>query len=121
MDIIDIIFLLILWGSVPVLYVIKYLKLNFNERVKAKQEFKNPSTYFVDGIKILGVLVFFSGIIMSVNLLKHTGAIIFIISWFSTGIELLNSSRKGGFLFISTAIISFILCFFVFIYPSISL
>ncbi len=113
MGIINIIFLILLWGIPTFLSVKAYLKLNKEEQAEVKRGLINPSFIFVDGFRYFGMPVFFSGIITSLAVLKHIGAFMLIIGWFSAGVEMWETSIKKSVVLISIAMLASISYYFL--------
>lgn len=86
MKLIQTLFLIVIW-VIPVFLLLKnYLKMDKEERQEIKDELKTPSILLSGGSISIGFLLFSSGIISTVKLLQHIGAVMVIISWFALSI-----------------------------------
>ena len=89
---IQILFVLIIWILPTILTITTYLKMNKDEQLRFKLEFKQPLALFGVGLLILGLLFTVSGIIVDAKWTQHIGVVMVFISWFTTSIV---SWKKG--------------------------
>lgn len=115
MGFIRILFLIAIW-FIPIIFLINiYLKMNKKEQEEFKRQLKRPSVLFGLGFPVIGMLMFLSGMILTVKLIQHFGATLVLISWFTTS---LVSWKKGKTDFIKSAalILLGVIGFAVYIY-----
>ena len=100
MDFIQILSLIAIWGFPIGMLITSYLKLNKEDREKSRNELKQTSILFSLGIPVIGLLLFFSGIVSGIKSLDHIGALILIVSCFAIAI---NGSIKKKRRFLESA------------------
>ncbi|MFC4323319.1 hypothetical protein [Litchfieldia salsa] len=105
MSIVQILFLLLLWGLPIFIFFNMYLKQDKQEQEEFIKGLKSPSFLFVDGSRVIGMGLFFSGMITSIMLIQHIGAFMLFFGWFAGGIEIWGSSVKRGIIVLSFGVI----------------
>ncbi|MBD1221901.1 Fe3+-siderophore ABC transporter permease [Virgibacillus halodenitrificans] len=95
MGFVQVLFLILIW-VLPILFLINaYLKMDRDEKQEIKNDIKNPLALFGIGFIIIGLLLFFSGVILTVKKLQHIGAIMVLISWITTSIVSWKRGKTG--------------------------
>ncbi|MEH7238094.1 Fe3+-siderophore ABC transporter permease [Bacillus sp. JJ1562] len=113
MSIVQVLFLILLWGIPIFRFINFYLKQDKEEQEELKKGIKSPSFLFVDGFRYIGLALFFSGIITSINVIQHFGAFMLFIGWFSGGIEIRNKNIKRSIILMSFGIIGAVTYYFI--------
>ena len=83
---VQILFVILIWILSTLFFINAYLKMNKEEQQQFKSEFKQPLALLVVGLLILGLLLTFTGIILDVKWIQHIGVIMVFISWFTTSV-----------------------------------
>ncbi|MGE7024519.1 Fe3+-siderophore ABC transporter permease [Solibacillus cecembensis] len=99
---IQVLFVILIWVIPIILVTNAYFKMDKEERQEFKNEFKQPLALFGVGLIIIGLLLAFSGIILTIEWIQHIGAIMVFISWLTTSIV---NWKKGKTDFIKSAVL----------------
>ena len=83
MGVLQVIFLILLWGIPIILFTTTYIKLKREEKREIINEIKRPLVLFELGF-VIGVMIFLSGSISLLKWIQHVGAITLIASGFTT-------------------------------------
>ncbi|MFC6040267.1 hypothetical protein ACFPYN_12620 [Paenisporosarcina macmurdoensis] len=103
----------ILLLGIPIFYfIIIYLKKDKEEQEELRGT-KSPSSLLDEGLRFIGFAVFFSGLITSIAILQHIGAIMIFIGWFSGGIQIWDESIKKSVLLMSFGVIGIVTYYFL--------
>jgi len=115
MKYVHVLFLMLIW-ILPIYLMTKaYLNMDRKEQQAFKSEFKNPLVRFVSGLAIIGLLLFSTGNIMTMEVLQHIGMIMIFICWFT--ISVISWRRKKiGFITSISLIMSGVIGMFVYRY-----
>ena len=87
--------LIAIWITPVIILTIIYLRMEKKEQEEFKNELKRPAVLFGLGIPVIGILLFFSGIISTLKLLQHVGAVFILISWFTTAFISWKKGKTG--------------------------
>lgn len=116
MDLVRVIYLCLLWG-IPCFSVIKgYKELNQEERSELLEELKTSAFFLGLLPRYLGLLLFFTSLGVSNDIIKHIGAFMMITSLFYGGLETWGTSVKKGAFLITLASILALAYYFLFFY-----
>ncbi len=103
MDFVEIAILVLIWG----IFGFNVIKV-YN---KAKKEKRHPFfdiknyQFWEESMRIIGILLFISGLIADIALVKHIGAYLLASGWFLSGILLLEENKKRGVLIMMVAVL----------------
>ncbi|MGV2939531.1 hypothetical protein AB5I83_08075 [Mesobacillus sp. LC4] len=106
MDVVLILFLVFLWGGPIFRFINMYRKMNEEERAELKVSLRNPLFCLEEGFRDIGFALMFSGMIVSIPIIQHTGASILFIGWFIGGLDLLDKSVKQSVAAMSISLIA---------------
>lgn len=105
MNIIQVLFLILLW-VIPIFLIINtYLKLDQDEQQSLKKEIKTPSFLLTGGLGCIGVLIFSTGGIATIKILQHIGAFMVFFGLFSGCIATWKRSWIKSVSFLSLGVI----------------
>jgi hypothetical protein len=90
----DLIFLILLWSIPAATFIRRYVKLPKDEQTEFLKRITQPSFIFEDVFRLLGMLLFFSGIIVDFAVLKNTGIFMILASMFALGVNSWDASKK---------------------------
>ena len=92
MQLIQVLFLIAIWVIPALLMINTYLKMSAEERKEIKAEFKQASVLLGVGFPVLGLLLYFSGFILTIKLLQFIGMGLVFIGFVT--ISILGWKRK---------------------------
>lgn len=81
MNFFQLLFLLSLWILPIFLLINAFLKMDKQEKEEIKKELTQPLVLLATVLNCLGLLLFFSGLIISTTKLQYIGAFMIIIGW----------------------------------------
>lgn len=92
---VQVIFVMLIWILPIILSTNAYLKMDKDEKQKIKNDIRDPLALFVSGFSAIGLLLVFTGLISTVQVLQHIGFALVLISWFTTSIVSWKRKKTG--------------------------
>jgi hypothetical protein len=103
MDFVEITILVLIWG----IFGFNIIKV-YNKAKKEKRnqvfDYKNFE-FWEESMRLIGILLFISGLIAGIALVKHIGAYLLASGWLLSGILLLKENKKRGALIMMVAVL----------------
>lgn len=103
MDFVEIAILVLIWGIFGV-NVVRVYKKGKKEKRNQIFDYKNFE-FWEESMRLIGILLFISGLIADISLVKHIGAYLLAGGWLLSGILLLQENRKRGVLIMMVAVL----------------
>nr|WP_309100442.1 hypothetical protein [Fredinandcohnia onubensis] len=103
MDFVEIAILVLIWGIFGVNVVKVYNKAKKEKRNRIF-DYKNFE-FWEESMRIIGILLFISGLIADIALVKHIGAYLLASGWLLSGILLMKENKNRGALITMVAVL----------------
>ncbi|MEH7235061.1 hypothetical protein [Bacillus sp. JJ1562] len=95
MDFVEVAVLVFIWGIFGFNLIKKYKKSKKDNRNRLLEQLKDFD-FWVDGLRNIGILLFITGMIAGISVVKHIGAYLLVAGWLLGSIVLLEKNKKRG-------------------------
>ncbi|WP_077620546.1 hypothetical protein [Bacillus sinesaloumensis] len=103
MDFVEIGVLVAIWGMFGFNIFKEYKKTKKENR---RQLFNvKEFEFWEESMRIMGILLFVSGLIIGISLVKHIGAYLLVAGWLLSGIILLGKRNNRGYIIMAVALL----------------
>ncbi|MFS0862898.1 hypothetical protein [Fredinandcohnia sp. 179-A 10B2 NHS] len=103
MDIVEILVFAAIWGMF-IFHVVKEYRKSKKDKRKNLRHLLKELDFWVEGLRLGGILLFFSGFISDVHILKHLGVGILCSGWFLSGVVTWGVSKKKSLIIMILAV-----------------
>nr|WP_018932426.1 hypothetical protein [Gracilibacillus lacisalsi] len=87
---------LIMWGTLTIMVISAYIRMDSEDRASARQDFTSPHSIFTVGFVLIGHFLTSVGNLFGIHFIKYIGIVILIVGGVTCTLDVWKKSKIQG-------------------------